>query len=137
MPAFTEDFMVERVLSLVVALPPAETPQPFVVREEIGTVAVAALTHEHFGERYELTGTRLPTFADAVDEISGTTARDVRYVPVSIEEQPAAATEQGVAREFIDLLAHLFSEVVGCNARPTDAFRRMCGLAAPATRPTK
>ena len=56
------------------------------------------------GELYELTGPRLMTFADAVGEIARATGRDIRYVPVSLEEWAAGAAEHGVPAEFVELL---------------------------------
>jgi uncharacterized protein YbjT (DUF2867 family) len=89
-------------------------------------VAVAALTHDrHVGRLYELTGPRLLTFADAADEIAQASGREVRYVPVSLEEHAAEAAAHGVPSEVVELLTDLFSEVVvGRNAATTDGVRR-------------
>jgi uncharacterized protein YbjT (DUF2867 family) len=126
---FSEDYMLDYVLSGVVALPAGETPEPFVDADDIADVAVAALTDDrHIGELYELTGPRLLTFADAVAEITRAAGREIRYVPVSIEEHAAAAAEQGVPADVVKLLTYLFSEVLdGRNAHLTDGVRRALG----------
>jgi uncharacterized protein YbjT (DUF2867 family) len=126
---FSEDYMLEYVLSGEVALPAGDTPEPFVDADDIADVAVAALTDDrHIGQLYELTGPRLLTFAEAVEEISKATGREIHYVPVSIEEHAAVAAEQGVPGEVIDLLTYLFSEVLdGRNAHTTDGVRRALG----------
>jgi uncharacterized protein YbjT (DUF2867 family) len=126
---FSEDYMLEHVLSGEVALPAGDTPEPFVDADDIADVAVAALTDDrHVGQLYELTGPRLLTFAEAVEEIARAAGRKVRYVPVSIEEHAAAAAEQGVPGEVIDLLTYLFSEVLdGRNAHLTDGVQRALG----------
>lgn len=126
---FSEDYMLEHVLSGTVALPAGDTPEPFVDAEDIADVAVAALTDDrHVGELYELTGPRLLTFAEAVEEISRATGRDIRYVPVSTKEHALTALEHGVSEEVIELLTYLFSEVLdGRNARLTDGVRRALG----------
>ena len=68
------------------------TPEPFVDADDIADVAVAAFTEPgHVGELYELTGPRLLTFAEAVQEIAAASGREIRYVPVSVEEHAAAA----------------------------------------------
>ena len=107
---FSEDYMLEHVMSGVVALPAGDTPEPFVDVDDIADVAVAALTDDrHVGELYELTGPRLLTFADAVAEISAATGRAVRYVPVSVEEHEAFCLEHGVpdgGRRAADLSVH-------------------------------
>jgi uncharacterized protein YbjT (DUF2867 family) len=126
---FSEDYLLEPVLSGELALPAGDTPEPFVDADDIADVAVAALTDDrHIGEVYELTGPRLLTFSDAVAEISRATGREVRYVPVSIEEYAAGAAEQGVPDEVINILAYLFGEVLdGRNAHLTDGVQRALG----------
>lgn len=126
---FSEDYMLEHVPSGVIALPAGEAPEPLVDAGDIADVAVAALTDgRHAGRTYELTGPRLLTFADAVGEISRATARTIRYLPISIDEHAAAAAEQGVSTEVIDLLSYLFSKVLdGRNARLADGVQRALG----------
>jgi uncharacterized protein YbjT (DUF2867 family) len=126
---FSENGWLEFVLSGEVALPAGDTPEPFVDADDIADVAVAALTEDgHVGQLYELTGPRLLTFADAIDEISRAVGREIRYMPVSTEEFAAAAAEQGVPGEVIELLTYLFSEVLdGRNAHTTDAVQRVLG----------
>src|SRR5215211_8137131 len=92
---FSEDFLLDGVLGGVVALPAGDTPEPFVDADDIADVAVAALTEAgHVGELYELTGPRALTFAESVAEIGRAAGREVRYVPVSLDEFAAAAVEQ-------------------------------------------
>jgi uncharacterized protein YbjT (DUF2867 family) len=126
---FSEDYWVEGVRSGELALPAGEVPEPFVDADDIADVAVAALTDDrHIGELYELTGPRLLSFADAVDEIAQAAGRDVRYVPISLEEFAAAAAAQDAPPELIELLTRLFGEVLdGRNARLTDGVRRALG----------
>ncbi|HKH25710.1 MAG TPA: NAD(P)H-binding protein [Acidimicrobiia bacterium] len=129
MQNFNEDYMVEHILAGAIALPAGDTPEPFVDAGDIADVAVAALTDDtHIGELYELTGPRLLTFAQAAEEISNATGRDIPYVPVSLEEHAAVAAEQGVPAEVIDLLTYLFNEVLdGRNAHVTDGVQRALG----------
>jgi uncharacterized protein YbjT (DUF2867 family) len=126
---FSEDYMLEHVLSGVVALPAGEVPEPFVDADDIADVAVAALTEDgHVGQLYELTGPRLLTFAEAIEEIALATGREIRYSPVSIEVHAAAALEHGVPSEVVELLTYLFSEVLdGRNARLADGVQRALG----------
>jgi uncharacterized protein YbjT (DUF2867 family) len=129
MQNFSEDYMVEYILAGEIPLPAGATPEPFVDADDIADVAVAALTDDkHIGELYELTGPRLLTFADTADEISKATGREIRYVPVSIEEFAAAAYEQHVPTEVVELLSYLFAEVLdGRNAHLTDGVQRALG----------
>ena len=129
MQNFNEDHMVEHILAGAIALPAGDTPEPFVDAGDIADVAAAALTDDtHIGELYELTGPRLLTFAQAAEEISNATGRDIPYVAVSLEEHAAVAAEQGVPAEVIDLLTYLFNEVLdGRNAHVTDGVQRALG----------
>jgi uncharacterized protein YbjT (DUF2867 family) len=92
-------------------------------------VAAAALTDDrHVGQLYELTGPRSLTLAQVAAEISEVVGREVRYVPISIEQHAAEAAEHGVPPELVELLTYLFSEVVdGRNAETTDGVRRALG----------
>jgi uncharacterized protein YbjT (DUF2867 family) len=128
---FSEDYMLDAVLAGRVALPAADTPEPFVDADDIADVAVAALTEDgHVGELYELTGPRALTFADAVAEISAAAGREVAYVPVSIDEFAAEATAQGVPGDVVALLRYLFGEVLdGRNSHTTDGVQRALGRA--------
>jgi uncharacterized protein YbjT (DUF2867 family) len=126
---FSEGGFLEFVLAGEVTLPAGDTPEPFVDVDDIADVAVAALTDDrHVGELYELTGPRLLTFEEAVDEISRATGREIRYLPISIPEFAATAAEQGVPGEYIDLLTYLFGEVLdGRNAYVVDGVQRALG----------
>ncbi len=129
MQNFSEDYMLEHVLSGEIRLPGGDVPTPFLDTDDIADVAVAALTEEgHVGQLYELTGPRSLTFAEAAAEIAEATGREIQYVPVSLEEHAAEAAEHGVPSEVVELLTYLFSEVVdGRNANTTDGVRRALG----------
>ena len=120
---------LEHVRSGQIALPAGSTPEPFVDADDIADVAVAALTEDgHVGQLYELTGPRLVTFAEAADEITEASGREIRYLPVSIEQHAATAAEQGVPPEVVELLTYLFCEVLdGRNAHLTDGIQRALG----------
>ncbi len=126
---FSEDYMLDHVLGGEVALPAGDTAEPFIDADDIADVAVAALIDErHVGQVYELTGPRLLTFAEAVAEIARATGRDIRYVPVSIEEHAAFSLAHGVPEEVVELLTYLFSEVLdGRNAHLADGVQRALG----------
>jgi uncharacterized protein YbjT (DUF2867 family) len=126
---FSEEYWRDYVLSGEVALPAGDTPEPFVDVDDLADVAVAALTDDrHIGQVYELTGPRLLTFEEAVEEIAQAVGREIRYAPISISEFAADTAEQGVPGEFIDLLAYLFGEVLdGRNAHLADGVQRALG----------
>jgi len=128
MQNFSEDFLAEPILDGEVVLPAGDELEPFVDADDIADVAVAALTDDrHIGELYELTSPRLLTFADAVGEIARASGREIRYVPVSIEEYAAGAAEFGVPADFVEFLTYLFSDVLGRSAYLTDGVQRALG----------
>jgi hypothetical protein len=86
--------------------PAGDTPPPFVDADDIADVAAPALTNDgHIGDVYELTGPRLLTFAEAAAEISKAAGRQIRYIPVSLEDYVATAAEQNAPDDVIDMLS--------------------------------
>jgi uncharacterized protein YbjT (DUF2867 family) len=128
MQNFSEDYLLEPIRDGEVVLPAGDEPEPFVDADDIADVAVAALAENgHVGELYEPTSPRLMTFAEAVGEISRATGREIRYVPISVEEYAAGAADHGVPPEFVGFLTYLFSDVLGRNAYLTDGVQRALG----------
>lgn len=128
---FSEGNFLGMVLSGEVALPAGSVAEPFVDVDDIADVAVAALTERgHAGQLYELTGPRLLTFAEAVEEIARAAGRKVRYVQISMERFVSALAEQGEPEEVVAMLTYVFSEVLdGRNAHLADGVQRALGRA--------
>jgi uncharacterized protein YbjT (DUF2867 family) len=126
---FSESYFLEPILGGEVVLPAGDIPEPFVDADDIADVAVAALTEEgHAGELYELTGPRLLTFAQAIDEIARASGRKIRYVQVSVEEYASLLVELNVPADYVWLLTYLYREVLdGRNAYLTDGVQRALG----------
>jgi uncharacterized protein YbjT (DUF2867 family) len=75
---FDESFFAEPLQHGALALPAGAVGEPFVDADDIADVAVAALTEDgHAGRLYELTGPRLLTFAEAVEEIARACGRPI------------------------------------------------------------
>ncbi len=126
---FDENYLLEPILAGEMALPSGDVPEPFVDADDIADVAVAALTEDgHAGQLYELTGSRLLTMEEAVGEIAEAAGRDIRFVPVSLEEYEALLAGGQVPAEFVSFLIYLFSTVLdGRNTYLTDGVRRALG----------
>jgi uncharacterized protein YbjT (DUF2867 family) len=126
---FSEGGFLDFVLVGDVTLPAGDTPEPFVDVDDIADVAVAALTDDrHIGQLYELTGPRLLTFEEAVDEIARAANREIRYVPVSMEDFESILAEADVPTEIAWMLKYLFTEVLdGRNAHVADGVQRALG----------
>ena len=129
MQNFSEDFMLDHVLSGELRLPAGDELTPFVDAGDIADVAVAALTDDrHVGELYELSGPEPLTLAQAAEFIARASGRELRFVPVSIDEHAVELAELGVEDDVINLLTYLFAEVLGGpNASLTDGVQRALG----------
>ncbi len=125
----SENFLLDSVIDGEVVLSAGNVGEPFVDADDIGDIAVAALTQDgHVGRLYELTGPRLLTFSEAVDEIGRATGREIRYVQISSDEYAAALAEAGLPIDFQWLVNYLFSTVLdGRNAHLADGVERALG----------
>lgn len=129
MQNFSEGFFLEPLLAGRLSLPVGDVPEPFVDADDIADVAVAALTDDkHIGQLYELTGPRMLTFAQAVEEIGHATDRTLSFEQVTMGDYAATAVEQDVQVDFVDFLGYLFTEVLdGRNAYLADGVQRALG----------
>jgi uncharacterized protein YbjT (DUF2867 family) len=126
---FSESYFREPLLAGTLSLPADSVPEPFVDADDIAAVAVAALTDDrHAGLLYELTGPRLLTFGQAVEEIARASGRNLSYEAISIETFVSALSAEGVPADAVELLRYLFGEVLdGRNAHLTDGVQRALG----------
>lgn len=128
---FSENYLLDAVMSGEVALPAGDVGEPFVDADDIAEVAVEALTDSrHAGQLYELTGPRLLTFEQAVREIGAATGREIRFLQVTPEEYARGLKDAGIPEDFVWLVDYLFTTVLdGRNAHLTDGVQR--ALARP------
>lgn len=127
---FSEDFYLEPIRAGHVALPvAAAAPEPFIDADDIADVAFAALTEPgHSGKRYELTGPRAMTFAEAFAAIAAATGRPLRLETVTPEDYAAGLRADGLPQPMVDLLVYLFTNLLdGRNSQPTDGVRQALG----------
>jgi uncharacterized protein YbjT (DUF2867 family) len=125
---FSEGAWLEEVLAGTVSLPVRDVQEPFVDTDDIADVVVAALTEDHHvGQLYELTGPRLLSFGEAVAEVAAAAGREISFVSVSIDDYVAMLAEYGMPQDFIWLLNHLFTEVLGSKAQLADGVQRALG----------
>jgi uncharacterized protein YbjT (DUF2867 family) len=126
---FSENFWRDPILEGEFALPVGDVPEPFVDTDDIADVVVAALTEDgHVGELYELTGPRMLTFEQAIQEIAKATGREIAFVPIPMEQYEAVLAEADVPDDFVWLITYLFTEALdGRNAHLTDGVQRALG----------
>jgi uncharacterized protein YbjT (DUF2867 family) len=128
---FSESFLLEPLLAGEVALPVDGVREPFVDADDIADVAVAALTSDaHAGALYELTGPRLLTFAEALEEVAAASGRSIRFVSVPGDAWTAGLREEGLPDDVVWLMGYLFREVLdGRNEQLADGVQRALGRA--------
>ncbi len=126
---FSESFLYDDILRGQVVLPFGDNKETFVDVQDIADVVFAALTDEkHKGQLYEITGSKLMTFSEALAEIEKATNRKIGFQQVSMDDYVKGLTEAKVPQEVIDLLKYLFSEIMdGRNSNLTDGVKRALG----------
>ncbi|NUP81902.1 MAG: NAD(P)H-binding protein [Nonomuraea sp.] len=126
---FSEGFFADAVRAGELRLPAGDGAATFVDAEDIAAVVAAALTEDrHAGQIYELSGPRAVTLAEAVATISEAIGREVRYVPLSVQDHVAELVQQGWppadAESFTDVIEPLRS---GKDEYVSDGVQRALG----------
>jgi uncharacterized protein YbjT (DUF2867 family) len=126
---FSESFFVESILAGEVAFVAGAEPEPFIDVDDIAEVVTAALTGDrHLGRLYEVTGPRLLTFAEAVEEIAEASGRSVAYVTISAAEFAAALAAEGLPAEEVAAYTELFTTITdGRSAYLGDGIQQALG----------
>lgn len=126
---FDEGQFLEMVLAGEVALPVDAVREPFVDADDIADVVVASLTDDrHIGQLYEVTGPRLLTFAETVEEISRASGCAVRFRTMPAHEFLDWLASSEVPDEIAAMLEELFSVVLdGRNESVADGVQRALG----------
>jgi uncharacterized protein YbjT (DUF2867 family) len=126
---FSEGEFLDMVLAGAVTLPAGDVPEPFVDVDDIGDVAVAALTEDgHGGRIYEVTGPRTLTLSEAVAEIARASGREIPYIQIPHGAFRAGIAESGAPDDMVWLLDYLFTTVLdGRNAYVCDGVQRALG----------
>ncbi|WP_417602741.1 NAD(P)H-binding protein [Owenweeksia hongkongensis] len=128
MQNFSESFFLDPIVAGHVALPNADAKVPYVSTDDIAEVATKVLLDDKYNGRiYELTGPRLLTFSEVVQEISIATGRDIQFTPISLPAYSDVMREHQVPKDFIWLINYLFTEVLGVQGNDviTDDVQRV------------
>lgn len=125
---FSEGYLRDPILDGVLPMPGGDIQEPIIDIDDIADVVVASLTEEgHLGQRYEVTGPRLMTFAEMAGVLSDALRRDVQHIPISFEDFHA-----NVAAAGDDFVADVFTQIAretldGRNAYVADGVERALG----------
>lgn len=126
---FSEGAFTEMVVGGRIALPAGDVPEPFVDADDIGRVAIRALSEPgHSGEVYEVTGPRAMTFSQVAAELSAATGREISFVEVPHDAFIDEVRRSGAPGDVVWMLDYLFATVLdGRNAHLTDGVQRALG----------
>ncbi|GLS23657.1 NmrA family transcriptional regulator [Labrys miyagiensis] len=126
---FSEAFLLDDIRAGEVALPAGLAPEPFVDTRDIAQIAVAAFNDpRHARQRYEITGPRALTFAEAIAAIAAATGRPIAYASVPVEAYRAELQRMQMPAPYVDLVLYLFTTVLdGRNTPLADGVRRALG----------
>jgi len=129
---FSESFFLDPILAGIVALPRAEALEPFTDANDIADVVTESLLSEkHNGKTYELTGPRLLTFKEAINEIAEASDRNITFQPLSLEEYSQMLKEFQIPEDHIWLVNYLFEQVLdGRNSSITNDIEKVLGRKA-------
>ena len=113
MQNFSENFLIDGILSNEVVLPTINALEPFVDVDDIADVVVAALSDsKHVNKMYELTGSELLSFKQVVFAIASELNKTITYTEISMDDYVATLKNYQIPDDFIWLLQYLFTEVL-------------------------
>ena len=129
---FSESFFLDPILAGIVALPRAEALEPFTDADDIAAVVTASLLEEkHNGKTYELTGPRLLTFQQAVQEIAEASGRNISFQELTLAQYIQMLQEYQIPEDHIWLVNYLFEHVLdGRNSSITNDIEKVLGRKA-------
>jgi uncharacterized protein YbjT (DUF2867 family) len=128
---FSEGFFSDAVRAGELRLPAGDGAASFVDAADIAEVVVAALTEDrHAGQIYELSGPAAISLTEAAATISAAAGREVRYVPLSVEDYIAELLAQGVPRQLAEAFADMIAPLRdGADEYLSDGVQRALGRA--------
>ncbi|ANZ35575.1 NAD(P)-dependent oxidoreductase [Lentzea guizhouensis] len=128
---FSEQIWEPEIRAGRLSLPMDDTPEPFVDVRDIAEVAVKALTEDHAGQTYDLSGPVGVTFPDAVAKIAAKTGKPIEFVQLTPEQYRDALLSYGVSEHEISELNGMFDGMrKGLLATPSDDIARLLGRPA-------
>ena len=125
---FSEGYLRDPILDGVLPMPGGNIAEPIIDIDDIADVVVAALTEDgHLGERDEVTGPRLMTFAEMAEVLTETLGRPIQHLPITFEDFHANVAASGDT--FVaDVFTAIASETLdGRNAHTADGVERALG----------
>lgn len=126
---FSENFLLELVLSGEFALPGGLAAEPFVDVDDLAEIACAAFTDRRHSHRiYEATGPRALTFEEAAGQIAAAAGRRIAYVPIPAQAFRSVLVQSGLSPEEVHLIMYLFTTVLdGRNTKVIDGVEQALG----------
>ena len=106
---FSEGAFLDFVLAGQVALPMPNAEIPFVDADDIAEVVTKVLVDDSYnGKTITVTGPKKLTFKQVVSVMEHAIGRDVKYIPISIEEFKTGMKAAGLPDSYVWLFGYLF-----------------------------
>lgn len=132
MQNFSESFMLEGLKNGELVLPEPKAAEPFIDVDDIADVAVAALTRKDLrNQLLEITGPEILSFAQCVQSIAKTSARNIGFKTLPVDAYLNAAKADGLPEDLAWLINELFVNVLdGRNENTTQTIENVLGRPA-------
>ena len=130
---FSEGAFLDFVLAGQVALPLPDAEIPFVDADDIADVVAKVLVDDTYnGQTITVTGPRKMTWPEVIEAMSAGIGRELKYLPISIEEFKGGMKAAGLPDSYVWLFGYLFEEVLGNpeNQQVHDDVERVLGRKA-------
>ena len=130
---FSEGAFLNFVLNGTVALPMPHAEIPFVDANDIADVVTKVIVDDTYnGQTITVTGPKKQTFKEVVEIMSKAVGKDIRYVPISIDEFKSGMRQAGLPDSYVWLFGYLFQDVLGnpSNQEVSNDLERVLGRKA-------
>jgi uncharacterized protein YbjT (DUF2867 family) len=129
---FSEGIFTPEIQAGTLHFVAGDVPEPFIDIEDIAEIAVAALSSDrHDGKLYEVTGSQLVSFADAMATVGRLTGREIRYQQVPSDAYRQAMVDAGVPAAAAEAYVKLFDMITdGRGNYLTDGVEQALGRPA-------
>jgi NAD(P)H dehydrogenase (quinone) len=105
-------FAGPQVFETGIYLPSGDGKVPYALRREMGEAAANVLLRSgHENKTYEITGSELYSYGDAVRELSALSGKSVTYTDADADKFPAQLREWGLPEEVIFIVAGFSADI--------------------------
>ena len=113
MQNFSEGLWANDISSKELIIPAVRAKEPFVDADDIADVVVEALTDsKHNSQVYEMTGSELLSFEEAIGKLSAALHAEINLFQIPIDKYRDILRTNHIPDDIIRLISYLFTEVL-------------------------